>query len=106
MITPKVYTQLCPNVVEDPAAVIQYIRQVTKDDQGVPVILSVETYFNSVQRMTNFLSKDTGDWSINVTQHFQPHLREDIRSQMKANSYIYNSSVALRDPCSQLMSLQ
>jgi prophage DNA circulation protein len=57
-ITAKVYIQLCPNVVENPAAVIQSIHQVTKDSEGAPITLSVEAYFNSVQRMTNFLPKD------------------------------------------------
>ncbi len=105
-ITSKVFTQLCPNVVEDHAAVIQSIHQVTKDTQGDTVTLTVESYFTSVQRMTNFLPKDAGDWSIDVTQHFQSHLREDIRSEMKSNSYMYNAALALKDPYSQLMNLQ
>ena len=48
-ITSKVFTPLCPNVVEDPAAVIQSIHQVTKDTQGDTVTLTVESYFTSVQ---------------------------------------------------------
>jgi hypothetical protein len=68
--------------------------------------LTVESYFTSVQRMTNFLPKDAGDWSIDVTQHFQSHLREDIRSEMKSNSYMYNAALALKDPYSQLTNLQ
>jgi hypothetical protein len=105
-ITSKVFTQLCLNVVEDPAAVIQSIHQVTKDTQGDTVTLTVKSYFTFVQRMTSFLPKDAGDWSINVTQHFQSHLREDIRSEMKSNSYMYNAALALKDPYSQLMNLQ
>jgi hypothetical protein len=93
-------------VVKDPAAVIQSIHQVTRDTQGDTVILMVESYFTSVQRMTYFLPKDAGDWPIDVTQHFQSYLREDIRREMKSNSYIYNAALALKDPYSQLMILQ
>jgi hypothetical protein len=105
-ITSKVFTQLCPNVVKDPAALIQSIHQVTKNTQGNTVTLTVESYFTSVQRMTNFLPKDAGDWSIDVTPHFQSHLREDIRSEMESNPYMYNAALALKDPYSQLMNLQ
>jgi hypothetical protein len=77
-----------------------------KDTQGDTVTLTVESYFMSVLRMTNFLPKDAGDWSIDATQHFQSHLREDIRSEMKSNSYMYNAALALKEPYSQLMNLQ
>jgi hypothetical protein len=104
-ITKKVYDQLCPNVLGDPASVIQAIHQVTKNAEGEDVTLSVEQYFTSVQRMTNFLPT-SGNWTIDVTLHFQTHLREDIRQQMKANNYNYNAGVFGMDPYSQLMSLQ
>jgi hypothetical protein len=68
--------------------------------------LTVESYVTSVQRMTNFLPKDAGDWLIDVTQHFQSHLREDIHSEMKSNSYTHNAALALKDPYSQLTNLQ
>jgi hypothetical protein len=41
-----------------------------------------------------------------VTLHFQTHLREDFRQQMKANNYSYNARVFSMDPYYQLMSLQ
>jgi hypothetical protein len=54
-ITKKVYDQLCPNILGNPASVIQAIHQVTRNAEGEEVTLSVEHYFTSVQRMTNFL---------------------------------------------------
>jgi hypothetical protein len=41
-ITSKVYEQLCPNVLGDPAAVIQAIHQVTKNPKGEEVTLCIE----------------------------------------------------------------
>jgi hypothetical protein len=104
-IIKKVHDQLCPNILGDPASVIQAIHQVTRNAEGDKVTLSVEQYFTSVQRMTTFLPT-SGNWTIDVTLHFQTHLREDIRQQMKANNYSYNAGVFSMDPYSQLMSLQ
>jgi hypothetical protein len=104
-ITKKVYDQLCPNVLGDPASVIQAIHQVTRNAEGEDVTLSVEQYFTSVQRMTNFLPT-SGNWTINVTLHFQTHLREDIRQQMKSSNYSYNAGIFAMDPYSQLTDLQ
>jgi hypothetical protein len=100
-----VFKQLCPNLDRDPIAVIQSIHQVSKDDKGVEVQQTVVQYFNSLQCMTNFLPSDQ-DWSIDITQHFWTHLLSNIRVQMQANGYVHNSAASLRDPFSQLMSLQ
>jgi hypothetical protein len=78
-VTVKVYDQLCPNVAEDPAAVIQGIHQMTQSSDGATIALSVESYFTAVQRMTNFLPKDAV-WGLDVVQHFITHLKEDIHS--------------------------
>jgi CDP-glycerol glycerophosphotransferase (TagB/SpsB family) len=39
-------------------------------------------------------------------QHFFTHLSKEIHSQMKANNYAYNPATSLKEPYSQLMSLQ
>jgi hypothetical protein len=100
-----VFKQLCPNLDRDPIAVIQSIHQVSKDDKGVEIQQTVAQYFNSLQCMTNFLPSNQ-DWSIDITQHFWTHLLSNIRVQMQANGYVHNSAASLRDPFSQLMSLQ
>jgi rubrerythrin len=71
----------------------------------VRILHSVEHYFKAVQRMTNLLPKDVA-WSLDVTQHFVTHLRQDIRAQMQSAGHIYNSTVTPRDGYSQLMALQ
>jgi hypothetical protein len=72
-VTPKVYDQLCPNVAKDPGTVIQGIHQNTLNSDGASIVLSVESYFTAVQRMTNFLPKDRV-WGFDVVQHFITHL--------------------------------
>jgi hypothetical protein len=104
-IVDQIYQQLCPNVVTDPARVIQDIHQATTDEKGEKVILKVEEYFNAIQRMTNFLSK-TETWTIDVVQHFITHLIDDVRQQISATGYSYDPTSASRQPYSQIMSLQ
>jgi hypothetical protein len=104
-IVDRIYQQLCPNVVADPATVIQDIHQATTDEKGEKVILKVEEYFNAIQRMTNFLSK-TETWTIDVVQHFITHLIDDVRQQISAIGYAYDPTLASCQPYSQITSLQ
>jgi hypothetical protein len=104
-IVGQIYQQLCPNVVADPATVIQDIHQATTDANGEKVILKVEAYFNAIQRMTNFLPKaDT--WTIDVVQHFITHLIDDVRQQLSTTGYHYDPTTASRQPYEQITNLQ
>jgi hypothetical protein len=87
-ISKKIFAQICPNFVDDPAAIIQGIHQVSYDSAtpDKKIILSVSQYFNAIQRLTNFLIKSS-DWSINVTQPFLSHLIVDVRNQMKGQGH-------------------
>jgi hypothetical protein len=85
-IAKTIFVQICPNFVDDPAAIIQSIYQVSYDS-SIPdkkIILSVTQYFNAIQCLTTSILPKSRDWSINVTQHFLSHLLvTDVRDQMK-----------------------
>jgi hypothetical protein len=104
-IVGQIYQQLCPNVVADPATVIQDIHQATTDDNGEKVILKVEAYFNAIQHMTNFLPK-AETWTIDVVQHFITHLIDNVRQQLSATGYHYDPTTASRQPYEQITNLQ
>jgi hypothetical protein len=108
-ISSKIFAQICPNFVGDPAAIIQSIHQVSYDSTtpNKKITLSVlqVLYFNAIQRLTNFLPK-TASWSIDVTQHFLSHLVVDIRDQMKGQGHTYDPSIASRAPFAQISTLQ
>jgi hypothetical protein len=105
-ITAKIFQQICPNITQDPSAVIQNIHQSSQVD-GVAVELSIEEFFNAIQRMTGFFPQsDDTPWPIDVTQHFITHCNEDIRLEMQADKFAYNSALASRQPYDQLESLQ
>jgi hypothetical protein len=106
-IAKKIFAQICPNFVEDPAAIIQGIQQVSYDSAtpDQKIILSVTQYFNAIQRLTSFLPKNR-DWSIDVTQHFLSHLVIDVRDQMKGQGHSYDPATATRAPFSQISTLQ
>jgi hypothetical protein len=106
-IAKKIFAQICPNFVEDPAAIIQGIHQVSYDSAtpDQKIILSVTQYFNAIQRLTSFLPKNR-DWSIDVTQHFLSHLVIDVRDQMKGQGHIYDPATATRAPFAQISTLQ
>jgi hypothetical protein len=75
MIPSKVFTQLCPNVVEDPAAVIPSIHQVTKDAQGGT--MSIHSHGRKLFHVSPMYDqqfppqRDYGDWAIDVTPRYQ-----------------------------------
>jgi hypothetical protein len=105
-ITGKIFKQICPNITQDPAAVIQTIRQ-SSVIEGKTVSLTVEEFFNAIQRMTAFFTTPNDvPWAIDVTQHFLTHCDEDIRSEMHANKFVHNSATASRLPHHQLENLQ
>jgi hypothetical protein len=71
--TTKIFQQVCPNITQDPAAVIQNIHQSSQID-GVAKEFTTEEFFNVIQRMTGFFPhSDDMPWPIDVTQHFLTH---------------------------------
>ena len=54
--------------------------------------------------MTQFISR-TLPWPIDVVQHHNSHLTENIRNQAKSNGYIYNPVSASRLPWDQTKDL-
>jgi hypothetical protein len=104
-ITTKVFTQLCPNIIEDPISVIQNIHQVTTDDKGSTIVQPVTQYFKSIQQMTEFFPKNQ-DWKMDVVQHFITHLRDDLRQEMNADKFTCNAATSGKDANRQLMNLQ
>jgi hypothetical protein len=58
-ISKLIFAQICPNFVDDPAAIIQSIHQVSYDTANPEqkITLSVSQYFNAIQRLTSFLPK-------------------------------------------------
>jgi uncharacterized Zn finger protein (UPF0148 family) len=106
-ISKKIFAQICPNFVEDPAAIIQSIHQVSYDSStpDTKITLTVTQYFNAIQRLTSFLPKSES-WAIDVTQHFLSHLVVDVRDQMKGQGHTYDSSKASRAPFAQISALQ
>jgi hypothetical protein len=107
-ISKKIFAQICPNFVDDPAAIIQSIHQVSYDTAtpDKKIVLSVSQYFNAIQRLTNFLPK-SNSWSIDVTQHFLSHLVIDIRDQMKGQGHTYDPpATSSRAPFAQISALQ
>jgi uncharacterized Zn finger protein (UPF0148 family) len=106
-ISSKIFAQICPNFVDDPAAIIQSIHQVFYDSTtpGKKITLSVLQYFNAIQRLTSFLLK-SDSWSMDVTQHFLFHLVVDIRDQMKGQGHTYDPFTASRAPFAQISTLQ
>jgi hypothetical protein len=106
-ISQKIFNQICPNFVEDPAAIIQGIHQISYDSStpDKKIVLSVSQYFNAIQRLTSFLPKSES-WSLDVTQHFLTHLLVDLRDQMKGQGHIYDPATASRAPFSQILALQ
>jgi uncharacterized Zn finger protein (UPF0148 family) len=106
-ITKKIFAQICPNFVDDPAAIIQSIHQISYDSStpDKKIVLSVSQYFNAIQRLTSFLPK-SNDWSIDVTQHFLSHLVTDVRDQMKGQGHIYDPAISTRAPFAQISALQ
>jgi hypothetical protein len=104
--TAKSFAQLCPNITQDPAAVIQNIHQSTQVD-NVAIELSIEEFFNAIQHMTGFFPQgDDMLWPIDVTQHFITHCNEDVCLEMQSDKFEYNSALASRKPYDQLESLQ
>jgi uncharacterized Zn finger protein (UPF0148 family) len=106
-ISKKIFNQICPNFVDDPAAIIQSIHQLSYDSSAPDkkIILSVSQYFNAIQRLTSFLPKNM-EWSIDVTQHFLSHLVVDVRDQMKGQGHQYDPATASRAPFAQISALQ
>jgi hypothetical protein len=104
-ITSQIYQQISPQVGVDPASILQDIHHSSKDEKGEVKVLSVEQYFNAIQRMTNFLPK-SGTWPLDVGQHFFTHLLDDVRQQMTANKYSYDSTQSSKTPYDQITQLQ
>jgi hypothetical protein len=94
-ISSKIFAQICPNFVDNPAAIIQSIHQVSYNSTtpDKKITLSVLQYFNAIQCLTSFLPK-SASWSIDVTQHFLSHLVVGIRDQMKGQGHTYDPSIA------------
>jgi hypothetical protein len=106
-ISKKIFVQIFPNFVDDPAAIIQSIHQVSYDSTlpDKKIILSVLQYFNAIQCLTSFLDKSSS-WSINMTQHFLLHLLVDILDQMKGQGHQYNPDTNSCAPFAQILALQ
>jgi hypothetical protein len=106
-ISKKIFAQVCPNFVDDPAAIIQSIHQVSYDSvtPDKKITLSVSQYFNAIQRLTSFLPKNHA-WTIDITQHFLSHLLVNIRDQMKGQGHTYDPSTSSRLPFAQISALQ
>eukprot|EP00957_Ditylum_brightwellii_P117457 8958468-Ditylum_brightwellii.AAC.1 len=65
----------------------------------------VEEYHKRILQMTNFLPKKE-NWGLDVTQHFITHLVPEIKQQMTADKFAYDSTTAAKDPFTQIMNLQ
>jgi uncharacterized Zn finger protein (UPF0148 family) len=105
-ITTKVFTLLCPNIIDDPISVIQNIHQVsTTDNKASTIVQPVTQYFKSIQQMTAFFPKNQ-DWEMDVVRHFITHLCDDLRQEMNADKFTYNAATSGKDAYCQLMNLQ
>jgi hypothetical protein len=106
MIPTKIFQQVCPNITQDPAAVIQNIHQLSQID-GVAKELTIEECFNAIQRMTGFFPhSDDMPLPIDVTQLFLTHCNADVCLDMQSDMFLYDSVLALRRPYNQLENLQ
>jgi hypothetical protein len=106
-IAKNIFAQICPNFIDDPAAISQSIQQVSYDTT-IPdkqIVLSVLQYFNAIQQLTSFLDKSSA-WSIDVTQHFLLHLLVDIHDQMKGQGHQYDPATASRALFAQISALK
>jgi hypothetical protein len=71
------------------------------------VDLTIEQFFNAIQRMTGFFPQnDDMSWPIDVTQHFSTHCHQDVRDEMNSNKFVYDSATASKKPYDQLANLQ
>jgi hypothetical protein len=106
-ISKKIFAQICQNFINNPAAIIQSIHQVSYDSStpNKKIVLSVSQYFNAIQRLTNFLPKSSS-WLIGMTQHFLSHLLVNICDQIKGQGRHYHPANASRALFSQISALQ
>eukprot|EP00957_Ditylum_brightwellii_P187878 14305294-Ditylum_brightwellii.AAC.2 len=56
-------------------------------------------------QMTNFLPRKE-NWGLHVNQHFITHLILEVKQQMMADKFVYDSTRAARDPFTQITNLQ
>eukprot|EP00957_Ditylum_brightwellii_P190460 14498200-Ditylum_brightwellii.AAC.1 len=55
--------------------------------------------------MTNFLPRKE-NWGLDITQHFITHLIPEVKQQMMADKFVYDSTRAARDPFTHITNLQ
>jgi hypothetical protein len=65
--------------------------------------MSVQDYYSSIKQYTDFFPK-SGDWPMDVCQHFITHLDEEIRTQTKKD-FNYNPALSGKDAYTQSSNL-
>ena len=101
----SIFDQICPNFTSDPSRVIQSIQQLSFDENGNKVTLSVTDYFQAIMRLTNFLPK-SGQWPIDVVHHFITHLDQTLQDGLHSQQFIYNAANASKQAYDQILALQ
>ena len=102
-ICSTVLQELCPTMVQDPATHLQSIHQSSKDHNGDIIELTVQEYYKCIKSYTDFFPK-SGNWPLDVVQHFITHLNEDIRLQTQKD-FSYSSSSRNMDAFIQAQNL-
>eukprot|EP00978_Attheya_sp_CCMP212_P010668 scaffold25969_cov52-Attheya_sp.AAC.1 len=105
-ITQAVFDKICPNFTQDPAAVIQEITQEQVDPKtGERIALTIEQYHNAILNSANFFPQ-SGEWEVDVVQHFMTHLSSSIKIQVKAIPFTYISDSSRKAPFQHMIWLQ
>lgn len=107
IICKRVFAQVCPDMQSDPVTVIQECHQIGTKSDGEKYKLSVEQYFQSLNRLLNFLPK-IGTWPLDVVQNFISHSKKEIREELNSpkSSFRYNPLTTSKAPHEQMINLQ
>ena len=101
-IKKAIFEHICPNYVDDPAAAILKIKQVTVDDidSSKTITLSVSQYHDRILSLMEQLGSSK-DYSIDVAQHFYQNLSPKIKEKVKLDGYQGDSKINSRGPFDQ-----
>ena len=88
-----------PTYVDDPAAAVLKIKQVTVDeiDSSKTITLSVSQYHDRILSLMELLGASK-DYSIDVAQHFYQNLSHKMKEKVKLNGYQGDSNINSRGP--------
>lgn len=105
-IKKKIFSNLCPNYIDDPTTAIIKIKQVYKDpvDSSKTITSTVSEYHSKLLQLME--QKGTKDkFTMDVVQHFYQNLAPKIKDKVKVNGYKGDTIVNSRKPYEQFNAL-